>query len=254
MAPTFRHGSGAKLLVNKRNFSPLLTDGTISASLDVPEVTTWGDADKEYLPGGVGDVTASFDGIHAQSATAADDITRFFDAALGGSTNHICTFGPEGDTVGRWAYLFRAEQTGFDVDAPASDVVKVAVDMQGSGGLDSGVWLRSLSTNSSSTGMGSAVLCAGSTTVGGTTGGGVAHFHATSINSTGNLTVRIQHSTSGSTWATLLTFTAASTATVQRSTVSGTIKEQLRAGVSSFSTDGAATFAVAFARRGKLRG
>jgi hypothetical protein len=254
MAPTLRHGKDAKLYIGKRNFTPFITDGTVSASLDVPEVTTWSDSDKEYLPGGVGDVTASFDGMHAQSATAADDITRYFDTALGGSTNHIVTFGPEGDTAGRWAYLFSAVQTGWDVSAPASDVVKVALDLQGSGGLDSGVWLRALSTNSSSTGMGSAVACAGSTTVGGTTGGGVAHFHATSINSTGNLTVRVQHSTNGSTWATLLTFTAASTATVQRSTVSGTIKEQLRAGVSGFSTDGAATFAVAFARRGKLRG
>ena len=254
MAPTPRHGKDSKLYVGKRNFTPFVQDGTVSASLDVPEVTTWGDSDKEYLPGGVGDVTGSFDGLWSQSATAADDIVRYFDAALGGSTNHIVTWGPEGDTAGRYCYLYEAVQTGWDVDAPTSDVVKVALDLQGSKGLDMGVWLRALSTNSSSTGMGTAVACEGSTTVGGTTGGGVAHLHATSINSTGNLTVRVQHSSNGSTWATLLTFSAASTATVQRSTVSGTIKERLRAGVSSFSTDGAATFAVAFARRGKLRG
>jgi hypothetical protein len=254
MAPTFRYGSGAKLLVNARNLTPFIKEGTVSASLEVPETTTWGKSDKEYLPGGIGDITASFDGLHSKSTATADTITNYLDAALGGSTNFVTTFGPEGDSTGRWAYLFSAIETKLDVDAPAKDVVGVAFDMQGSGGLDSGVWLRPLSTRSS-TASNSAVVCAGSTTLGGTTGGGVGHLHITVASTVTSITTKIQHSTSGSTWADLISWTSTAE-TVQRSTVSGTVKEQLRFTISSY-TGGAAktvTCAAAFARRGKLRG
>jgi hypothetical protein len=254
MAPNFRHGSDAKLLVNKRNLTPFIQDGTVSASLEAPEATTWGKDDKVYLPGGLGDVTASFNGLHSKSTATADDITAFLDASLGGSTNYVTTFGPGGDSTGRWAYLFSGIENKVDVHAPAAGVVSVAFDMQGSGGLDSGVWLRPLSTASATVNNG-AVACAGATAAGGTTGGGVGHWHLTVASTITSITTKIQHSTSGSTWADLISWTSTDV-TVQRTTVSGTVKEQLRSSISAF-TGGASktvTCAVAFARRGKLRG
>ena len=108
------------------------------------------------------------------------------------------------------------------------------------------------------TGSGSAVLTAGTTTVGGTTGGGIGHLHVTAFGTTKHGgTYKVQHSTSGSSWADLITFsTFTGDPTFQRSTVAGTIKEQLRATLSAFSSGAGSTAktitaAVAFTRRKK---
>lgn len=250
MAPAPRHGKGVRPLLDEKDLSPFLRTVTVSGSMDAPEVTTFGDNDREYIPG-LRDATFSFDGLHSASTTPVDDITSFLDDALGGSTKHVLTVDVERSTGGR-AWLVKADDTSYDVAAPVEDVVSVAVDAQASEGYRGGRMLRPLGT-STSTGSGSAVLTAGTTAAGGTTGGGVAHLHVTAVSSTfGAATFKVQHSTSGSTWADLVTFTAATAATFQRSTVSGTIKEQLRSTISTFTLSTLAssiTAAVAFARQ-----
>lgn len=149
--------------------------------------------------------------------------------------------------------MMKADNTSYDISAPVSDVVSVSVDAQASDGYRGGRMLRPLSA-STSTGSNTAILTAGTTAAGGTTGGGLAHLHVTAVSSTfGSATFKVQHSTSaGSTWADLVTFTAATGVTFQRSTVSGTVKEHLRATVSTFTLSTLAssiTAAVAFARQ-----
>lgn len=250
MAVSPIHGKGVRVLIDEKDFSPFLKSVSVSAEVDTSDVTTFGDNDKEFIPG-LRDATYTFDGLFSASTTAADDIANFLDGSLGGSTRHAFTVDLGRSTGGR-AWLVNADNTSYDISSPVDDVVSLSVDAQASGGYAGGRTLRPLSA-ATSTGSNSGVLTAGTTAAGGTTGGGVGHFHLTAQSTLTSLTCKVQHSTSGSTWADLITFTATTAETFQRSTVSGTVKERLRSTISTF-TGGAgktATLGVAFSRRFK---
>ncbi len=250
------HGKGIRPLVDEKDLSPFLREVTVSSEMEPAEVTTFGNNDKNYIPG-LKDATFAFDGIFSAgdtgSTTPADDIAEFLDTHLGSTNLHVVTVDMTRSTGGR-ALMMKTLNTSYDTNATVSDVTTIAVDAQASEGYYGGVMLRPLSA-ANTTEANSGVLHKGSTIAGGTTGGGIGHFHLTAQTTLDSLTVKIQHSTSGSTWADLISFTAATEETFQRSTVAGAVKEQTRASVTSFTTnvggsdDESATFAVAFARK-----
>ena len=264
MAPTFRPGKGAALLFANVNMAQILQDVTVDASAQALKTTVFGNNDETYIAG-VRDGTVKYAGLFDGSAlsTASTATTGAlddrFNSALAASTQPVVTYGPEGDTLGRRARMWRQETVEYTAMSPASDVVKVSAAGQMSGRQDSGVWLKALSATTS-TGAFTAVDSAYDA---GTTGGGVGHFHMTADSTITSFIVKIQHSTAASastaTWADLITFTdcdeSTGAAAAQRSTVSGTIKRQTRAIVTTFTggANNSATFAVAFARRGLQR-
>lgn len=242
------HGKGVRVLCDERDLSDFLREVQVSAEAETSDVTTFGDNDRSFIPG-IRDATYSFDGLFAASTTAADDIANFFDGSIGGSTRHVYTVDLTRSTGGR-AWLIFADNTQYDISSPLSDVVSLSVDAQASGGYRGGRMLRPLAA-ATSTGSNTGVLTVGTTSAGGTTGGGVGHLHITAASTVTSIVTKIQHSTSGSTWADLITFTAATQETFQRSTVSTTVKERTRATISTF-TGGAsksASISVAFARQ-----
>lgn len=258
MAPTFRHGKKTGVLIDQFHFSEYLNDCTVSASVDMAETTTYRKDDKTYVPGlrqatfGLKGLFATSGSSGAGASTNIDSIAEYFDDALGGSSNVVCTVVIDSTAVGSKAYLMKADPMAWDVSAPAQGIVSCEAQLQASDGYRSGKLLR-WQVASTSTGSQSAVSAAGTTAAGGTTGGGVGHLHVTAVSSTfGSATFKIQHSTSGSTWADLITFTAATAQTFQRSTVAGTVKERVRATLSSYTSAGTSdtvTASIAFARR-----
>lgn len=244
---TFRHGKGVRPLIDEKDMSDFLTDFTVSASMEAGETTTFRDSDRNYIRG-LRDVTASFEGLFAAATSSTSDVVNYLDGALGGSTRFVVTVDVEGTTGGR-ALMMTGDMVGYDIDAPVDGIVGLSLDIQGSDGYRGGRMLRPLSLSATGTVSGTAVLTAGTTAAGGTTGGGLAHLHVTKTGSTKDLAIIVQHSTSGSTWANLISFTATTAATFQRSTVAGTVKEQLR--VTKGSTSPAATYAVSFSRHGR---
>lgn len=260
MAPTFRHGKKTAVLIDQYLFSEFLNSFTISASMDPAETTTFGRDDKTYVVG-LRDVTLSLEGLHASSGNAGvgpstnvDGITEFFDDALGGSTRVVVTVLPDSTAIGSRALMMTGDPVAWDVSAPVSDVVSCSAEIQGSFGYRGGRLLR---YNVASTSTGAQAAVNSGLTNGGTTGGGVAHLHVTSVSSTfGSATFKVQHSTSGSTWADLITFVATTAASFQRSTVAGTVKEQVRSTISAYTSAGAAdtiTASLAFARNSGIR-
>ncbi len=248
MPPSFRHGKGVRPLVDEKDLSPFLKEVTVSASMDPAEVTTFQDNDKNFI-GGLRDVTMSMEGLYAASTLAVDDVSNYLDGAFGGSTRLVVTVDMEGTTGGR-SLMMTGDQVAYDISAPVSDVISISADVQGSQGYSGGRMLRPASA-ATTTGSNTGVATPGTTVAGGTTGGGVGHFHLTAQSTLTTLTGKVQHSTSGSTWADLITFTAATQETFQRSTVSGTVKERTRFTISTF-TGGAgktATVAASFSRR-----
>lgn len=245
----FRHGQSGVVLMDEFDLSPFLNAAKVTASMAPAECTNFAsNCNREYIKG-LRDVKLTLDGFHAAStATPSTAVTNVFDDAFTGSTSPVFTVGLENDVVGRRAWLIKGDHVGYDIDSPVDGIVTLAAEIQGSHGYYGGVWLRALTATTGA----SAAVNSGLTN-GGTTGGGVAHLHVTSLvsTSTTDAVFAVQHSTSGSTWATLLSFTGTTAATFQRSTVSGTVKEQLRGIlVSNGSTLDTITAAIAFARYG----
>ena len=264
MAPEPRAGKGARTLFNATDMSDILQDVTVEASVNALDVTTHQDNDHNRIAG-LRDGTVNFDGLwdgtagSTASTATTGAVDSKFASALGSTTQPIITVFPEGDTLGRRARMFKAEQTGYTASAMADDVVKVSAAASISGRQDYGVSLHALATRSAtSSTYGNVNLGAQ------TTGGGVGHLHYTA-GSLAGMTIKIQHSsadTTGSTdsWADIISFasvteSSAVATAAQRSTVSGTVKERVRAIVSAFSTASgtstSGTFTVAFARRGE---
>ena len=260
MAPTNRAGKGQKLLFGNANMSDILTSVTVTASVNAHDTTVFGNSDKTYIAG-IRDGNVSYSGLFDGSAlsTASTATTGALDArfqsALAASTQPVVTYGPEGDTLGYRARMWRQETIEYVAGSPADDVVKVSASGNMSTRQDFGVWLHALAARTSTS---STFTQVDSGYAAGTTGGGVAHLHVTSDTTLTSVIVKVQHSSSTS-WADLITFTAfdesSQAAAAQRSTVSGTVKRRTRVIVSTF-TGGAAksaTFGVAFARRGLRR-
>jgi len=268
VAPTFRPGRTGKLLFNNTDLSDILTSVTVEASANAPDVTTFQDADVNRHPAGLRDGSVSYEGLFDGTAlsTASTATTGALDAkfqsALGSTSHPIVTYGPENDTLGRRCRMFQQVQTAYTASSPVDDVVRVSAAGALSDRHDFGVWLHALASRSSTS---STLGNVNSGVAAGTTGGGVGHLHYTN-GSLANMTVQIQHSSAASTgstdsWANIITFSAvtessASATAAQRSTVSGTVKRRVRAVITTFSTatgnSTTGTFAVAFARRGKI--
>lgn len=263
MAPTFRSGKDQALYFNNANMGQILQNVTVSASVGDLDTTVFGNSDRTRIAG-LRDGTVTYEGLFDGTAlsTASTATTGALDAkfqsALAASTDPIVTYGPEGDTLGRRARLFRHVQTEYVASSPANDVVKVTAAGAMSTRADYGVWLHALAARTSTS---STFTSVDSGYDAGTTGGGVAHLHVTADSTLTSVVVKIQHSSAASastaSWADLITFTSFDESTIaaaaQRSTVSGTIKRRTRTIISTF-TGGAgksATFATAFARRGK---
>lgn len=265
MAPTFRSGKGAKLLFNNADLSPILQDVTVDGQAAALKATCFGNDDEVYVAGlrdGMVKYAGLFDGTALSTASTASTgaLDARFNSALAASTQPIVTYGPEGDTLGRRARMWRQETVEYAAMSPVSDLVKVSAAGQMSGRQDSGVWLHALAARTSTS---STFASVDSGYDAGTTGGGVAHLHVTADSTLTSVVVKVQHSSAESastaSWADLITFSGFDESTAalaaQRSTVSGTVKRRTRTIISTFTggTAKTAAIAVAFARRGLQR-
>lgn len=166
-----------------------------------------------------------------------------------GSTDSPVDIAPAGYATGNTVWMVNALETQVTTSAAEAGTVDAAVTAIGDGMDDWGISIEDY-TGITITGNGTA---RDSGIVGGTANGGVAHLHVTAISNTSD-TVTIEHSVDGSTsWATLVTFTAATTAagpTSQRVVVAAgtTVRKFLRV-VDTVVGAGTTTRQVSFARR-----
>lgn len=256
MAPNFAAALGTKVLVGARNLSQITNESGLDASVDLAETTcyetsTGGETrDKTYIPGHR-DATASFSGLYDGSTDSLDDFLR---EQLASSSPPPFSWGPSGDAIGKRAVLIDGDVSALAGQAAGADAVKWTLAVQASE-RRGGYWLSPLQTLSSTGALTAVSDPRASTTAGGSTRGGVAHVHITSLSTGSTGQLLIQHSTDGSSWSDLLTVGLANTSTdpnlsslFARSTVAGTVKERLRANLHQLSGSDSATLAVSFAR------
>jgi len=250
MAPTFRHGKNSRLVVSSVDASSLFTEMTISHSVDAPDVTTFGNNDRNFIAG-QRDATISASGLLDGSTAGTGDPFRIFRSALGSTSDLVITAipgGPGGSTVtvGSLCRLGAGVETSFETAAPAMGVVTASFEAQCDGRLGVGRTLYgpggAKTSTFAATGVDSGV-------VGGTTGGGIAHFHITSASTVTSVTLKVQHSSNNSAWSDVATFTSTSTGS-QRTIYSSSVKRYTRAAITAF-TGGAGKsirYVVAFSR------
>ena len=237
----FRHGKSAVILYNEFNLSPYFNAAGVSNDLDMAETSTFGATAKTFIPGLIdGKVSAA--GLFDGDADAVDEVLS---AVMGAEDSDIVTVCPEGNSLGRRAYSMLVKQASYKISAPVTDAVKTSVELQCDGGADSSVILAAgaaVSTTGNGTGVDQDAA---------STGGGVGYLHVPVNTRDGAVTVKIQHSTDNVTFADLITFAAvpASTPTVERLVVSGTVNRYVRAQHTIAGATGSTTYTATFSRR-----
>lgn len=228
---TATHGLNARLYLDGADVSEYFQEASVDLSKDTVETTAFGSASKTFIPG-LRDATLSASGM--LDGPIGDSI----EAALAAASGKPLTYFPEGAALGKTGAGLLAVATSSTVSSGTDDVNKISFEAQANGGADRVVSLHD-KTSEAATGNGTGVDNATSTAT-----GGVAYLHVTAV--TGTVTVKVQHSTDGTTWLDLETFTAASVPGGQRVTFPGTVNRHLRAQWTI--SGGPATFVVSAAR------
>ena len=239
----FEHGKSTSILLGKFDLSPYFTAVNTDITQDVSEVTgyqTTGSA-RTYLTGNA-DGTASFDGLFDGGPNAVDE--EITDALTG--SGQVLSYGSAGWAVGSGVRLALSKSTSYSISSSSDDAIQISLQIQGSGGVPRGVSLHDVDTARSATLNGASVDNGAATTT-----GGVGHLHLTSNTRDGVCTIKIQDSPNDSAWSDLISFTntVASTTTVERLTVAGTVNRYVRGIVSAVAgSSGSINFALAFSR------
>jgi hypothetical protein len=220
--PTFRHGRGTFVLVDKYDLTTYLREAGVASTVDLAETSAFGTFDKTFVVG-MRERRLSLAGMFDGSVNAVDAVLN---TILGQEAAVVCTYAPEGLTVGRRTYLIQSEETSHEVSSPITDVVAVSAELQGTDTGGHGVALHALTAE---TGTGNSVSVDNGAA---TTLGSVGHLHVTANDrNAGSILIKIQHSTDDAAWADLITFTSVAFAvtTSERLTTSTTVNRYLRA-------------------------
>lgn len=233
-----------RVMADQFDISQFLQKITVVRNRDYAECTDLTSTSHEYTPvlrGG----SLMLEGMYRTNAIAGSSLQDIF-AALP-DTQIIVTGYPDTREVGKPAMLMYADVLKYQPDTVIAELCKVSIDCSSQKWhVEHGVSLADL-VAVTGTGNGTSVDHGAATTNGGV---GVLHVPAIA-GAAPSVTIRIEHSTNGSTWATLLTFTAATAATKQRIEVAaGTTVNRFLREVHTFGgTTSSITFNSAFARR-----
>lgn len=216
--PTFTHGKNAKILANGYDLSAYFSTVSQSGTAETAEVTTLGAASKAYIAG-LKDSTFSVEGYYDASAGAVDEVMA---TILG--TETVWTAVMSGDTTGARGYGAKTIGTSVETGAEIGGAVTISAEAQSTTGPDAIVVLHPLEARTAN-GNGTQVDNGAATT-----GGLSAYLQVTAKSGTPSLVAKVQHSSDGSTWADLATFSTVTAANVaERVTATGTVNRYLRA-------------------------
>lgn len=234
----------SRVMVDQYDISQFLQKMNPQRVRDFAECSDLTSTSHEYTPTLRGGMFL-LDGMYRSNTIVGASLHDIF-AALPDS-QIIVTGYPDTRVIGKPALLMYADAVKHDLDMPVADLVKVHIECSAQKwGVEHGVSLHDLSAE---TGTGNS---ASVDNLAASTNGGVGVLHVTAIaGAAPSVVVKIQHSTNNSTWADLVTFTAATAATKQRIEIaSGTTINQYLREVHTFGgTTSSITHNVAFARR-----
>lgn len=237
----FINSNNTTILHGALPLAAYLRSVTPSANVDMLDVTSLADTSKSYIAG-LEEFTLNIDGMF-DNATGAGTLWDTITGQLGGSTPVATSIAPTGFASGNSVWLIPALTANYEPSSAVADVVNFSASFNAGQSANIGVSLLDLAALTA-TGNGSSVDNSAATS-----NGYVAHLHVTAVSgTTPSMTMLIQHSTNNSTWSTLATFTAATAATSQVVTGSGTVNRYIRASYTITGTTPSFTTQISLAR------
>lgn len=179
----FVAGYNGRYIFAGYNLSSYLNSVDISGETDLPDVSTFGDAFRDFIP------TLKSGSISCSgfSDNAAAAVTAVFGAAFGGN-NKIVTAFPEGDTITKLGFGMSAMESTYSITAPVSGVTEISASFQSNTAMEPLISLHALAAETS-TGNGTAVDNSGATS-----NGGAGYLQVTAFSGT-DITISVNHST-----------------------------------------------------------
>jgi hypothetical protein len=239
---TFVLGNVGRVLANERAVSCTLAGWNMSHTRAMGEVTTLCDSGNKFVPGLMSGSLV----LRGPQDSTGQDLHGEITAAMGVDNSLLVTACPNGTTIGQFAMTVLGDPSEHTIDATVSDAVGFTLTAQADESVDMGFIVHALGAETAD-GNGTTVdRGVGSTT----TGGGVAVIHATAYSGLTGAIIKVQHSTDGSTWADLVTFTNITAISAERKfLVAGTTINRYVRAVTDVTGTGSVTFLVAFAPR-----
>ncbi len=238
-----------KILVNQYDLSRWFKSMKPNFGVDEKEGTNFASGGSKEFKAGLISATLSGEGFYERTAGGTDiESDGILHAALQNALNRVVTIGNDGLALGQGVYMFPMDESKYEIGTQVGELSLVTAEFQAVGKPDRGISLAPLAA--ASAGGNSASY--DQTTVS-SVNGAAGHIHCTAISGTGaTLTGKVQHSTDGSTWVDLITFTALTAIGAQRveiATGTPSINRYVRALWTLTGTTPSATFAISFARR-----
>lgn len=189
----FRHGKDTWVGVGPYDLTNWLNSASIPADVEVAETSHFGTQAKTYIPG-VQDSKVTLGGLFDSDPLLLENKLQAIADDPAGMPVTIAQDG--GAAVGRRAAGTRALRTQWQIETQISDVAKVGISLQGTGGVNFG-WMLTDAASHTTTVTGDGVD-GGAVTL----AGGYAYVHVVANTSTSN-TIKVQHSTDNLTWVDL---------------------------------------------------
>lgn len=237
-------GWNSTLYVGAYNLTDHIKSGKVSRKMDMNERTAWGNAGWRSFRRGLQQGTVSLEGFDDEGDGAGvDGIAEVIRAAMALSGGQVVTVSADTPAVAGACVMLEGYVPSYETDGDFESIRTNTIELQSSGRLGDGVWLKTLAAETASTN--------GTTVNNGaaTTGGYEAHQHITAKSGTDTptLTTDIEHSTDGNTWGTLVSFTAATAVGAERITGTGTVNQYRRRKSTISGTNPSFTHAVSLA-------
>jgi len=234
----FIHGKDTTIYLGTTDLSSYANAFDVARTSDVAETTTFGKSSKTYVAG-MKDGTISMSGFF--DATADGTLQTLI-----GSSSNSNLFGFTGSiALSSLVSYAKGDVTNYGISSPVGDVVAFTLDFQSNEIIDNGLVLSPITTSTASF-TGTAVDNSTSTSNGGS---GFLIVSAAS-GTTPTLDLEIQHSADDVTYATLLSFTQATSTTSEIKAVasSTTVNRYLKVSATIGGTTPSFTTIVGFAR------
>lgn len=218
----FITAQNTRVLYGNVALSAYLQTVTPNVGIDMLDVSTLVDTSRQYFPS-LRDFTLNLDGFFDDDGEAGSVFEALTTPISAGSTVPT-SVAPNGFAAGNSVWLIPAKTVSYDVSSSVTDIVPFSMSIGSGRPSNVGISLADLAARTN-TGNGTSV-----DNTDPTANGAVAHLHITAVSGTlPSLTVTVEHSANGSSWTTLGSFSAASTASSQLITVTGTVNRYVRA-------------------------
>lgn len=237
----FVNSQSTRVLYGANAIASTVRSASPAFNANMLDVTTLADSNKVFVPG-INEWTLNIDGVF-DNTTGTGSVLDQMTSPLASTTTVPASVAVLGFTAGNPVWMLPAKQITYEVKAQVDNAVEYSLSLGAASTPAIGISLVDLAAVTA-TGNGATQDNAASSA-----NGFFAHLHITAVSgTTPSLTAVVQHSSNGSTWTTLGSFTAATAIGSQLISGTGTVNRYTRISWTVSGTTPSFTAQVSLAR------